>query len=145
MGSSVEIYLKYYGPVRGLVDQLVEALQSNGYHDAGSGHFVLPASAERWIGGEGWAQLTLGRTERGEFEETAFTPYGYELSLAFRGALAAFGRAIFDQLTGLGLPLAYGDYLHIFADYLPARGVRDFPPDTAMDERGREQWYERAT
>ena len=32
-----------------------------------------------------------------------------------------------------------------FADYLPDRGVRDFPPDTAMDERGREQWYERAT
>jgi hypothetical protein len=149
MGSSVEIYLKYAGPGQRLAHRLAEALELTGYFYSG-GSYVLPVQARRWIDAEGWGQLILSGTdlgrdgEPGSAEGTAFAPYEYELALEFRGPLAPFGRAIFDRLVSLELPLAYGDDSSVFADFLPGRGVRDFPSGTVADDPGRERWHQPA-
>jgi len=152
MGGSVEIYVKYTGEWHRLAHQVAEALQVVSYFYSGH-HHVLPVDARQWIGVEGWGQLILARTDLGQegepgaAEGTAFAPYEYELSLSFRStggadALQRFGRAIFDRLTTLGLPLAYGGDGLVFADFLPGRGVRDFPAETDAEEDGRAWWFD---
>ena len=151
MGGSVEIYVKYAGEWHRLAHRVAEALEVVSYFYSGHDH-VLPVDARRWIGVDGWAQLRLDRTELGEdgepgaAQDTAFAPYEYELSLAFRAGDAAvlerFGRAVFDRLTSLGLPLAYGGAGLVFADFLPGRGVRELPAGTDAEEDGRAWWFE---
>lgn len=151
MGGSVEIYVKYAGDWHRLAHRVAEALEVISYFYSGQDH-VLPLDARRWIGVDGWAHLRLDRTDLGEdgepgaAEDTAFAPYEYELSLEFRAgdaaALERFGRAVFDRLTDLGLPLAYGGAGLVFADFLPGRGVRELPAGTDAEEDGRARWFE---
>jgi hypothetical protein len=155
MGSSVEIYVKYAGEGQGLAHRVAQDLGVVSYFYSGDG-YVLPADARRWIGVEGWGQLGLDQTDLGRYGEpgladgTAFAPYEYELSLSFRGGppadqdevLTRFGRAIFDRLTTLGVPLAYGGSGLVFADFVPGRGVREFPAETDAEDEGRLRWFE---
>lgn len=139
MGSTVEIYVKYAGPGQRLAHRVAETLDLVSYFYNGAG-YVLPVDARRWIDVEGWGQVILDATDLGRdgdpgaAEGTAYEPYEYELSVDFRGPRERLGRAIFDRLAaGLGLPLAYGDYEHVFADFRPGQGVRDFPPGTSVE------------
>jgi hypothetical protein len=155
MGSSVEIYVKYSGDRHGLAHRVAQDLRVVSYFDSGYGH-VLPLDAQRWIGMEGWGHLDLDPSDLGQYgepglaQDTAFAPYEYELALSFRGGLPAerdevltrFGRAVFDQLTALGLPLAYGGSGLVFADFVPGRGVREFPAETDAEDEGRTWWFE---
>ncbi|MGW4460875.1 hypothetical protein [Micromonospora sp. NPDC004704] len=150
MGDTVEIYLSYSGPGQRLAHRVAETLDLTGYFHSGEG-YVFPVDARPLIGVDGWGQLTLDAVDRdpdagfgdgaGPDEEvTAYAPYGFELSLDFRGPQEQLGRAIFDRLTGLDLSMAYGDYLRIFADFRPGRGTREFPPDTPADGTGQRVW-----
>lgn len=146
MGSSVEIYVKYAGESQVLAHRVAALLAVTGYFGSDPG-YVLPVDAERWIGEPGWAHLDLHPTELGEdgepgdAEGTAYAPYEYEFSLSLRGPVERLGRVLFDRMTELGLPMAYGGDGYVFADFLPGRGVREFPPDTDVEEPGRSHWY----
>ncbi|MFI6761336.1 hypothetical protein ACIBF5_19585 [Micromonospora sp. NPDC050417] len=146
MGDTVEIYLGYSGPAQRLAHRVAEALDLVGYFCSGEG-CLLPVDGRPLIGVDGWGQLALDGTDRNldagaepDEETTAYAPYGFELSLDFRGPREQLGQVIFERLAGLGLPMAYGDYLQIRADFRPGRGVRQFPPDTPADEQGRPVW-----
>jgi hypothetical protein len=146
--------VKYAGEGQGLAHRVAQdlAVVSYFYSDRS---YVLPVDAQRWIGVEGWGHLDLEQSDLGRdgdraAEGTAFAPYEYELSLSFRGGspgtqdkvLMRFGHAIFDRLTALGVPLAYGGSGNVFADFLPGRGVREFPEDTNAEDEGRTWWFE---
>jgi hypothetical protein len=149
MADTVEIYVKYAGPGQGLAHRVAEALDLRGYFYNGRG-YVLPVDARPWVGVEGSAHLDLKLTDLGRDGDpgasagTAYEPYEFELSVEFRGPRERLGRAIFDRLTRLELPMAYGDDADIFADYLPGRGVREFSPGTPVEEEGRPLWREPA-
>jgi hypothetical protein len=148
MGDTVEIYLKYAGSGQELAHLVAEALDLPGYFY--NGGFVLPIDARPWIGVEGWAHLNMDLTDLGRDGDpglsagTAYEPYEFEVSLEFRGPRERLGRAVFNRLTTLELPMAYGDDSDIFADYLPGRGVREFSPGTSVEDAGRPLWRERA-
>ncbi len=149
MADTVEIYVKYAGPGQELAHRLAEALDLRSYFYNGRG-FVLPVDARPWIGVDGWAHLNLKLTDLGRDGDpglsagTAYEPYEFEVSVEFRGPRERLGRAIFDRLTRLDLPMAYGDDGDIFADHLPGRGVREFSPGTSVEEEGRPLWREPA-
>ena len=139
MSSSVEIYVRYSGDGPGLAHRAAEDFGALTYFSSG-GSYVLPFQARPWIGFDGWAHLDLEPTdlavygEPGSAEDTALAPYEWVFPLSFRvgpphdseEVLKRLGRVVFHQLTTLGLPLAYGAGGLIFADFLPARGVREF-------------------
>ncbi|MFC0531056.1 hypothetical protein [Phytohabitans kaempferiae] len=147
MADTVEIYVKYAGPGQRLAHQVAQLLDLRGYFFNGSG-FVLPVDAKPLVGVEGWAHLDLKLTDLGADGDpglsagTAYEPYEFEVSVEFRGPREQLGRAVFDRLTTLDLPMAYGDDSDIFADYLPGRGVREFSPGTRVEEPGRLLWRE---
>jgi hypothetical protein len=155
MGSSVEIYVKYSGDGPGLAHRVSQDLGVVSYFYSAHG-YVLPVDAQRWIGVEGWGHLYLEPTDLGRHGEpgltegTAFAPYEYELALSFRGGsqaelddvLVRFGRAVFDHLTTLGVPLAYGGSGLVFADFVPGRGIREFPPQTDAEDEGHVWWFD---
>ncbi|GAA0905708.1 hypothetical protein [Virgisporangium aurantiacum] len=147
MGASVEIYVKYAGEGQALARRVAELLEVTGYFWSERG-FVLAVAAERWIGFSGWAHVDIDATvlgedgEPGPAEGTAFSPYEFELALSLRGPLERLGWVVFDRLTELGLPMAYGGDGSVFADFLPCRGVRMFPPRTDVEEPGRSWWFE---
>lgn len=149
MAGTVEIYVKYAGPGQWLAHRVAEALDLRSYFYSGQG-FVLPVDARPWIGVDSWAHLNLRLTDLGRDGDpgssagTAYEPYEFELSLEFRGPRGPLGRSLFDRLTRLELPMAYGDDGDIFADYLPGRGVREFSPGTSVEEDGRPLWREPA-
>ncbi|MGN9913737.1 hypothetical protein ACTMTJ_40010 [Phytohabitans sp. LJ34] len=149
MADTVEIYVKYAGSSQELAHRVAEALDLRGYFYNGSG-FVLPVDALPLIGADGWAHLNVDLTDLGRdgdpgvSEGTAYEPYEFEIGVEFRGPRERLGRAIFDRLTRLELPMAYGDDSHVFADYLPRRGVREFSPGTSAEEGGRPLWREPA-
>ncbi|WP_285692555.1 hypothetical protein [Actinomadura sp. NBRC 104412] len=78
------------------------------------------------------------------------SPYDFELSMELMDAPAPVrgemreraGREVFDRLTALEVPLAYGDHAYLFADFLPGRGVRELPPGTGWEEDDRDAWFE---
>ncbi|MBF9131880.1 hypothetical protein I0C86_23360 [Plantactinospora sp. S1510] len=155
MSSSVEIYVRYSGDGSGLAHRAAEDFGALTYFST-DGSSAVPIQAQPWIGIEGWAHLDLEPTdltlygEPGSAEDTALAPYEWVFSLSFRvgppddpaEVLERFGRVVFDQLTTLGLPLAYGAGGLIYADFLPGRGVREFPPDTDVEEPGQAWWFE---
>ncbi|BCB87906.1 hypothetical protein [Phytohabitans suffuscus] len=149
MADTVEIYVKYAGPAQELAHRVAEALDLRTYFFNGRG-CVLPVDAKPWIGVDSWAHLGLKPTDLGRDGDpglsagTAYEPYEFELSLEFRAMPRRLGRAIFDRLTRLELPMAYGDSADVFADYLPGRGVREFSPGTSAEEDGRPLWREPA-
>jgi hypothetical protein len=149
MADTVEIYVKYAGPGQELAHRVAEALDLRGYFYSGL-TYVLPVDARPWIGVDGSAHLNLKLTDLGRDGDprlsagTAYEPYEFEISVEFRGPRERLGRAIFDRLTGLQLPMAYGDDGDIFADHLPGRGVREFSPGTSAEEDGRPLWREPA-
>jgi len=149
MADTVEIYLKYAGPGQELAHRVAEALDLRGYFYNGQG-YVLPIDARPWIGVDSFAHLSLKLTDLGRDGDpgmsagTAYEPYEVEMSVEFRGPRERLGRAVFDRLTRLDLPMAYGDDSDIFADYLPGRGVREFSPGTSVEEDGRALWREPA-
>jgi hypothetical protein len=147
VSASVEIYVKYAGEGQVFAHRVAGLLEVTGYFRTDSG-YVLPLDAERWVGVPGWALLDIDRTdlaeggEPGGAEGTALAPYEYECSLSLRGPLDRLGPMIFERMTQLELPMAYGGDGDIFADYLPGRGVRQFPPGTDVEEPGRPWWFE---
>ncbi|MEJ3743597.1 hypothetical protein WEI85_09940 [Actinomycetes bacterium KLBMP 9797] len=157
MSNAVEIYVKYAGPVEVLARRVAEALELTWYFRSGRG-FLSALEVERWIGEPTWAGLRVDPTESGhdnellpeewafEEEPTADAPYDYQVGLDMRGPqewIERLGRMVFDRLTGFDLPLAFvGENVDILADFLPGRGVREFPPGTSASEAGRAQWWE---
>ncbi|SEF44323.1 hypothetical protein SAMN04489712_10138 [Thermomonospora echinospora] len=152
MSSTVEIYLRGGRDAAAVVQQVATALDVRGYFGSGEG-YVLTLSSEPWTTGEGVASLDLGPTDEdlvGALGETAYSPYDFRLSIELRGApgLARaelrerLGRQVFDRLTALRWPMALGDAMSVFADFLPGRGVREFPPDTDWEEAGHDIWFE---
>jgi hypothetical protein len=135
VAGSVEIYVNYPGPAQSLAREVCEELDLMRYFRSGTG-YVLPIEARSWTGEEGWGHLLLEATDPEIVEGTAFAPYGYELSLDYRGARERFGWAVFRRLTRLDLPLAYGNEMFILADFLPGRGNRDFSPGTDAEDLG---------
>lgn len=119
MGSTVEIYVRYPGPAPWLAHRVAEALGVSGYADSGE-DFVMAVDAASWIGEEGFGHLTLDRVDPELAADGPYAGYDFELSLDYRGGLERLGRALFDRLTVLRLPLAYGDYLAVFAEHSPA-------------------------
>jgi hypothetical protein len=149
MADTVEIYVRYAGPGQALAHRVAEALDLRGYFYNGQS-YVLPVDARPWIGVDSSAHLNLEPTDLGRDGDpglsagTAYEPYEFEMSVEFRGPRERLGRAVFDRLTSLELPMAYGDDGDIFADYLPGRGVREFSPGTSVEEGGRPLWREPA-
>jgi hypothetical protein len=156
VSTSVQILIKDERDSTSLAQEIARSLGANGFM-AGQDGNVLSLDAQRWIKSEGTGILDLKPVEmveegeEGEYGDTAYAPYNHELVLEFRGPHGMargelrelFGRALFDRLTGLGRPLAYGEVGgDLFADFLPARGVRDFPPGTDYEEPGRSLWFE---
>jgi hypothetical protein len=138
MGDTVEIYLRHPGPGQLLAHRVAEALDLIRYFDSGE-DYVLPVDARVFVGAEGWGQLILNATDLDDVE-SVYAAYDFELSLDYRGPREQLGRAIFDRLTGLDLPMVYGDYLRVFADFRPGQGVREFPAQTPADATGRDVW-----
>lgn len=143
MGTSVEIYVKYAGEGQVLAHRVAGLLEVTGYFFSDSG-YVLSIDLERWIGEPGWAHLDIGSMAPGEAAGTAFAPYEFECALSMRGPVESLGRMVFERMTELGLPLAYGGEGLVFADILPGRGIREFPADTDVEEPGRRWWFEPA-
>jgi hypothetical protein len=156
VSTSVQILIKDERDSTSLAQEIARSLGANGFM-AGQDGNVLSLDAQRWINSEGTGILdlkpveTVEEGEEGEYDDTAYAPYNHELVLEFRGPYGMargelrelFGRALFDRLTGLGRPLAYGEVGgDLFADFLPDRGVRDFPPGTDYEEPGRSLWFE---
>jgi hypothetical protein len=138
MGDTVEIYLRHPGPGQLLAHRVAEALDLIRYFDSGE-DYVLPVDARALIDAEGWGQLSLTATDPDD-PDSVYAAYDFELSLDYRGPREQLGRAIFDQLIGLDLPMAYGDYLRVIADFHPGYGVREFQAQTPADATGREVW-----
>jgi hypothetical protein len=147
MGGTVELSVQFDGTGHELARRVAEALGLWRAYSAGHTH-VLPVDAVPWIGVEGWAHLVVSdrRLEHDAetFAGTAYEPFEFEVSVDFRGPRERLGRALFERLTVLGLPMAYGDDVHVLADHLPGRGPRDFPPGTPVEAEGRASWHEPA-
>lgn len=134
-----------------LAHEIARLLGVGGFFAGGDGN-VLSVDARPWTGADGHGTLDLKPVEAAEdgepgmYDDTAYAPYEHELAIECRGSGARaerLGRAIFDRLTELGRPLAYGEVGGgLFADFLPGRGVRDFPPGTDYDEPDRDIWVE---
>ena len=151
MGDTIDIYVKHAGPLLPLVRRVAQTLDVPGYHYAVT-HASMPVEAARWVEADGWGLLDLILTDLGEYGDpgsalgTAFAPYERSLSLDYRGPRELLGRALFDRLTDVGVPLLLAEPAtgRVFADFLPGRGVRDFPPGTDGEVPGRAQWFEPA-
>jgi hypothetical protein len=151
MGNTVDIWVKYTGPLLPLARRVAQTLDVSGYHYAAA-HASMGVAAARWIDADGWGVLDLSLTDLGEYGDpgssagTAFEPYEWYLSLEFRGPRERLGRALFDRLTGVGLPLLFGDPAtsRVMADFLPGRGMREFPSRTDGEAPGRARWFEPA-
>ena len=149
MSDTVEIYVKFAGLGQELAHRVAQALDLPAYFFNGSG-FVLPVNALPLVGVDSWAHLNVDLTDLGQdgdpgfSADTAYEPYEFEIGVEFRGPRERLGRAIFDRLTALELPMAYGNDVDIFADYLPGRGVREFSPGTSVEAPGRPLWREPA-
>jgi len=151
MGDTIDIYVKYAGPLAALAHRVARTLDVPGYFLAGT-HATIPVEAARWIDAEGWGLLSLDPTDLGEYGDpgfsagTAFAPYERYLSLEYRGPRERLGRALFDRLTALRVPLllAESSSSGVIADFLPGRAVRNFPPGTSGERAGRDLWFEPA-
>lgn len=149
MADTVQIYVKYGGSGQQLAHRVAEVLDVRSYFYNGQS-FVLPVEAKPLIGVDSWAHFVLNRTDLGldgdpgSAAGSAYEPYEFVADIDFRGARQRLGRAVFDRLTKLQLPMAYGDDADIFADYLPGRGVREFSPGTSADADGQPLWREPA-
>ncbi|MFI0482194.1 hypothetical protein [Actinomadura sp. 9N215] len=154
MSSTVEVYLAYSGGMPALAQRIGVLLGVSGYFGTAQG-YTYTINSTPGLGESGFATLRLSDTDWIEDDSgtsTAFEAYGYQLSTEVRNVhhlsrgevQERLGRDFFDRLTGLGRPLALGDGMDIFADFLPGRGVRDFPPGTSWDEDGKELWFEPA-
>ncbi|MBX6354285.1 MAG: hypothetical protein IRZ05_00345 [Micromonosporaceae bacterium] len=139
MGSTVEIYARYPGSAHSLAHRVAEALEVTGYAYSGE-DFVFAVDARGWLGEEGFGHLTLDRVDPEWAADTPYAGYDFELSLDYRGELERLGRALFDRLTALDLPLAYGDYLAVFAEHQPAHPAP--PPPTGLPAAGRAVVFE---
>jgi hypothetical protein len=127
VGTSVEIYVKYAGEGQVLAHRVAGLLEVTGYFRSDDG-YVLAVDAERWIGEPGWAHLDI---DPGEPEGT----YDYELSLSLRGPVERLGRVVFERLTGLELPMAYGESGEVFdpaQPWQPEPGRPTAPPGRAV-------------
>jgi hypothetical protein len=154
MSATVELYISYSGDPIGLAHRIARELGCVTYHYAGR-QFDLTFEAGPWIGAGGTALLIMSLADRwrhgydsGEDVDNADAPYQFELALEFRagdrGTLRRLGRALFEHLSTLDLPLLYGmgEADVAYADFLPGRGEREFPAATPMDGSGRAWWYE---
>jgi hypothetical protein len=152
----VQIMIKDERDSTSLAHETARLLGADGFFAGRDGN-VISIDAQPWIGADGFGTLDLKPMEEAEddepglYDDTAYAPYDHELTIEFRGGPGRargelgerFGRAIFDRLTELGRPLAYGEVGgDLFADFLPGRGVRDFPPGTDYEEPGRDVWFE---
>ncbi|MCO6003906.1 hypothetical protein NE236_02840 [Actinoallomurus purpureus] len=139
-----------------LAHEIARTLGAGGFFAGRDGN-VLSIKAQPWIGTDGYGTLDLKSVEAAEdgepgmYDDTAYAPYDHELTIEFRGGPGRtqqergerFGRALFDRLTVLDRPLAYGEVGgDLFADYLPGKGVREFPPGTDYDEPDPDIWAE---
>ncbi|MFD0686805.1 hypothetical protein [Actinomadura fibrosa] len=152
MSSTVEVYIADRRDAPAVAQRVAVALEVSGYFGTEDGYTLTLASSP-WLDGPGVATLELSETDWDDDDPdlcTAYEPYDYELSIELRGVpgLARgevrerLGRALFDRLTSLERPLAFGDNANIFADYRPGRGVREFPPGTSRSAPGRDEWFE---
>ncbi|RFS85506.1 hypothetical protein D0T12_10770 [Actinomadura spongiicola] len=154
MSSTVGIYLAAAKDASAVSHRIAMALRAPGYFYREHG-YTYTISLTPLLHGSGVATLYLSDNDWDEDEPylcAAFQAYNYELTIelgnvpaSLRGEiLERLGRLIFDHLMKLGCPLAFGDDTNIVADYLPGRGVREFPADTSWDKRDRDTWYEPA-
>ncbi|MBX6723391.1 MAG: hypothetical protein IRY92_09180 [Dactylosporangium sp.] len=155
MSKSLSIYLKYAGEGQRLAHRVAEILGAHGYFYSGGSYDLLIDGRPWYETGVSLTWVCLGRTDLGEYGElgsaegTALAPYEYDLWLEYRAprrpeAAVQLGRTFFERLTTLKLPMAYmnNDDWWLLADFLPGRGIRDFPPKTSCEERDRAWWYE---
>jgi hypothetical protein len=154
MGEDVSIYVKYSGDRHDLTHRIGEQVRAVWYFSYGDS-YLIPVRTQRWIGIDDFAQITVDRTslgldgDPGLAADTAFAPYEFVLDLEFGGGPAderleltrRLGLELFTRLTRLELPMAFGGWGQIFADYLPDRGIRAMPPDTD-EEKSRAVWFE---
>ncbi len=153
MSDAVSISFKYSADWQGLAHGIARELGCATYFFSGE-EFALPLPNDRLIGIDGIGYSYLGPTAP-LWEDTAWAPYEFKLSIEFRGGgdparwdeiEERLGRAMFDRLTALGVPMLYSrdSALTVVADFLPGRGVRDFAPGTSGEEAGYAAWYEPA-
>jgi hypothetical protein len=154
MSATIEIYIGYSGDAIGLAHRIARELGCLSYHYTAR-QFDMTFPVRPWIPSDGGAFLIMTPADRlrygydvAELGDAGDAPYEYEAVVEFRGGdratLRLLGRALFDHLSTLGLPLLYGmgESDVAFADFLPGRGVREFPDATPMDSTGRVWWYE---
>ncbi|MFD0686806.1 hypothetical protein [Actinomadura fibrosa] len=152
MSSTVEVYVADWRDAAAVAQRVAVALETSGYFRATHGYTYTIKTAS-WFTGPGVLTLRLTESDWDEDDPdlcTAFESYAYEVSAELAGVpglardevLERVGRSLFDRLMVLGLPLAFGNGTDIFADFLPGRGVRDFPPGTDLDADGRDVWFE---
>ncbi|RFS85489.1 hypothetical protein D0T12_10680 [Actinomadura spongiicola] len=152
MSSTVQICLRHPGDPAAAMARIAVALDVPGYF-ASADEFAFTLRSDPWTTPDGVLSVDLSALDRelyGTGDDTAFAPYDFELSLELRNVpaqarqelLERAGRAVFDRLTGLNVPLAFGDGTDLFADFLPGRGVREFPPGVSWDEDARDTWFE---
>jgi hypothetical protein len=154
MSATVEIYVSYSGDAIGLAHRIARELGSLTYRYT-LRQVDLTFDVRPWIDADGNALLIMTPTDRwrhgrdsGEGSEDGDAPYQYEIAIEFRGGdretLRRLGRALFQHLSTLGLPLLYamGESGVAYADFLPGRGTREFPDATPIDSAGRVWWYE---
>ncbi|MDT0347443.1 hypothetical protein [Streptomyces litchfieldiae] len=154
MSSSIQIYFTYPGDITGAAQLITVALDAPGYFWTGHGfRFGLRSLAS--FDSPGSASMDLSENEEiddedGTVPETALSPYDFEVSVELHGVPGRTraelrkraGRRIFERLTRLDRPLALAEGDELFTDFLPGRGVREFPPGTSCEEPDRSVWFE---
>lgn len=151
MSTTRSIYVKYSGEGSRLARRAAEILGARGYYYC-LGDYDLLVDGRRWQdNGVILTWVCLDRTDLGEYGEleaegTALAPYEYDLFFEYRGQIEAaeqLVRTFFERLTALNLPMVYvSPEEWLVADFLPNRGIRNFPPQTSPEERDRARWYE---
>jgi hypothetical protein len=136
--------MQYPGDAVDAVARVTLALDLRGYFGSQPDSFRFTFGP--LFGGLLSVDLDVADVESG----TAFSPYDFELSMEMRNAPAPdrgewrkrAGREVFDRLMTLNVPLAYSGGVDLFADYLPGRGVREFPSGTGWEGDDRDAWFE---
>ena len=154
MSTTLSIYLKYSGEGSRLARRAAEVLGARGFIYS-LGDYDLLVDGRPWReAGVSVTWVCLDRTDLGEYGElacaegTALAPYEYDLFVEHRAprrpeAAVQLGWTFFERLTALNLPMVYVSREEwLLADFLPGRGIRNFPPETSCEERDRARWYE---
>jgi len=154
MSTTLSIYLKYSGEGSRLARRAAEVLGARGYIYS-LGDYDLLVDGRPWReAGVSLTWVCLDRTDLGEYGElacaegTALAPYEYDLFVEHRAprrpeAAVQLGWTFFERLTALNLPMVYVSAEEwLLADFLPGRGIRNFPPATSYEEQDRAWWYE---